>query len=405
MNRNNMKQLIISVMIVALMLVASISISSASDYGTQVGSFTLNGVTVPAYSNGNNDYNSKTWSSYGLQYQCVEYVNRFYVQALGHTNMIHTGNANQYFSSASGRGLDAYPNGGTVPPQPGDILCSNGGSYGHVAIVREVTNNNIYVIHQNWANSASDNSKKISMAVSGGKYTISGFSSKYPVVGWLRKPGSTVITPSLPTSLTQYKSDGSTGLPLGGTTTENTVIMKGGVSDPSGNKVQLEVEIKPINKDFTGTPTFSSSLVTSGSTASVTCKGISDGQYHWQARAKNSKGITGPWLSAGGNAENMPDFVVSATPVTLKVSPSSGKQGTTFTFRGDGYTKKGKIEFHVRKPDNTEYPVTTLTASSSGALSYKYKSTTSSMIGTYTIWAVDKSTGRQSNTVTETIKK
>lgn len=209
--------------------------------------------------------------------------------------------------------------------------------------------------------------------------------------------------PTIPTSLIQYKSDGVTGIALGGTTTENKVVMKGGVSDPSKNKVQLEVEVKPVGTDFTGTPSFSSSLVASGSKASVICSGLSNGKYHWQARVKNSKGVTGPWQSAGGNAENMPDFVVSATPVTLKVSPSSGKQGTTFTFRGDSYTKKGEIEFHVRKPDNTEYPVTTLTASSSGALSYKYKSTTSSMIGTYTIWAIDSATGRKSNEVKETI--
>jgi len=183
--------------IAAIMLVASVSISSASAWGTQVGSFTFNGVTVIAKSNGYNDFNSKSWSDYGLQYQCVEYVNRFYVEALGHKNMIHTGDANQYFSSASSKGLDAYPNGGTVPPQPGDILCSNGGDHGHVAIVREVTNNKVYVIHQNWANGPSDNKKEIGMTVSNGKYAVNSFGTNYPVVGWLRKPGS--VTPPTPT--------------------------------------------------------------------------------------------------------------------------------------------------------------------------------------------------------------
>ncbi|OEU43704.1 hypothetical protein BGV40_02725 [Methanosarcina sp. Ant1] len=90
-------------------------------------------------------------------------------------------------------------------------------------------------------------------------------------------------------------------------------------------------------------------------------------------------------------------------PVTLTVSPSSGQQGTTFTFSGNGYTPNGAIEYHVKKPDNTEYPATTLTASSSGVLSYLYKSTTASMVGTYTIWAIDKTTGKVSTEVKETI--
>lgn len=93
------------------------------------------------------------------------------------------------------------------------------------------------------------------------------------------------------------------------------------------------------------------------------------------------------------------------SPVTLTVSPLSGRQGTTFTFSGNGYTHNEAIEYHVRKPDNTEYPVTTLTASNSGVLSYSYRSTTASPVGTYTIWAIDKKTGRQSNNVQETIDR
>jgi len=181
--------------------------------------------------------------------------------------------------------------------------------------------------------------------------------------------------------------------------------MKGGVSDPSGNTVKLDVEVQPVGKSFTGTPTISSALLTSGSTASVTVSGLANGQYKWQARATNSKGVSGSWQAAGGNALDAIDFIVlvATTPVTLTVSPSSGQQGTTFTFGGNGYTSNGAIAYHVRKPDNTEFPVTTLTASSSGILSYMYTSTTASMVGTYTIWAIDSATGRQSTSVQETI--
>ena len=79
--------------------------------------------------------------------------------------------------------------------------------------------------------------------------------------------------------------------------------------------------------------------------------------------------------------------------------------GTIFTVSGNGYTPNGPVAYHVKKPDNTEFPVATLTASSSGVITYPYKSTTASMVGTYTIWAIDKSISRQSTNVQETITR
>ena len=117
--------------------------------------------------------------------------------------------------------------------------------------------------------------------------------------------------PNQPTSLTQYKSDGITGIPLGGTTVESVVVMKGGVSDLDGDNVQLEVEVRPVGTPFSNTPTCTSdAAVASGDTASATCTGLANGQYHWQARAKDSNDATGLWLSAGGNPETSPDFEV-----------------------------------------------------------------------------------------------
>ena len=186
--------------IMAVMFVAIVGTSSAAAppyWGNKIGSFTYNGVEVGAYSNGNINYVGP-YGTYGYQFQCVEYVNRFYVQALKHKNMRGGGNANNYYSTASSKGLVAYKNGGTVSPKMGDIICSNGGSYGHVAIVRQVTSNCIYVIQQNWANipgpasnnfyNQDANYYRLGMTVSGGKYTVSGFSSTYPVAGWLHKP-------------------------------------------------------------------------------------------------------------------------------------------------------------------------------------------------------------------------
>ncbi|CAD6493354.1 MAG: CHAP domain protein [Candidatus Argoarchaeum ethanivorans] len=202
----SMMRWMLAALIAAAMVVASVGISSAdaSPWGTQVGSFTFNEITVPAYSNGpTHDINGPS-GTYGYQYQCVEYVNRFYVLALGHTNMKRTGHAIDYYSTASSRGLIAYPNGGTVSPQPGDILCSDGnislppaGRFGHVAIVREVTADSVHVIHQNWANGPADNDKPIGMTASNGHYTVNAFNANYPVEGWLRKPGAHILDQSI----------------------------------------------------------------------------------------------------------------------------------------------------------------------------------------------------------------
>lgn len=197
-----MKRWIIPAVIMAVMIVAIIGTSSAATpppyWGNKIGSFTYNGVEVGAYSNGNINYVGP-YGTYGYQFQCVEYVNRFYVQALGHKNMRGGGNAKDYYSTAKSKGLVAYRNGvSTTPPKMGDIICSNGGKYGHVAIVRQVTNNCIYVIQQNWVNvpgpasnnyyNQNCNYYKLTLKRNSNKsYTIGSFSSSYPVYGWLHK--------------------------------------------------------------------------------------------------------------------------------------------------------------------------------------------------------------------------
>lgn len=157
---------------------------SSSSFGSKVGSF--NGVT--AYSNGSTSYVSKQYNTYngyqtGMKWQCVEYVNRYFWAKFG--RKIAGGNANTYYSNASSKGLKRAANGSSDKPQPGNILCSAGGPHGHVAIITKVGKDYVEVIHQNWSNSSSDNRKRLSMKVKNGKYTISGFSSSYPIQGWL----------------------------------------------------------------------------------------------------------------------------------------------------------------------------------------------------------------------------
>lgn len=175
------------VIVAALFLILSGTVN-ADSFGAQVGSF--NGVA--AYSNGNVSYYSGQKSTYngyntGIKWQCVEFVSRFFKAV--RNKQIAGGNANTFYSNASSKGLNRSPNGGTDKPQVGNLICSNGGSYGHCGIIREVTSNSVKVIHQNYSNNSSDNSKTLTLSVrsSGGKtyYTVGSFSSTYPVVGWM----------------------------------------------------------------------------------------------------------------------------------------------------------------------------------------------------------------------------
>ncbi|NQV90468.1 CHAP domain-containing protein [Candidatus Uhrbacteria bacterium] len=104
-------------------------------HGTVLGEY--EGVTVHAYG-----WGDSVRGEYGLEYECVELVNRYYVQVLGHRNLTKTGHADSYFWDAQAKGLQAFPNGGVDAPAINDILVFDGGpkdgSIGHVAVVIEV---------------------------------------------------------------------------------------------------------------------------------------------------------------------------------------------------------------------------------------------------------------------------
>lgn len=96
-------------------------------------------------------------STYGLKYQCVEYVRRFYhlVKGIetrdGMPGRGWDGNADTYFKTAGEKGLEALENGGSTPPLPDDIITFEGGAHGHVAIITAVTDDHIEFIEQNFS--------------------------------------------------------------------------------------------------------------------------------------------------------------------------------------------------------------------------------------------------------------
>ncbi len=87
---------------------------------------------------------------FGLEYECVEFVNRW-LAAHGHPNLSRTGHAESYFREAKAKGLAPYPNGGGVPPAPGDILVFSSLTqpYGHTGIVVRVEDGGLWVAQQN----------------------------------------------------------------------------------------------------------------------------------------------------------------------------------------------------------------------------------------------------------------
>lgn len=161
------------------------------NFDTYLGQF--NGVAV--YSNGTSNYYSGT-ANYvngtytGIKWQCVEYVRRYYLTVYN-TDLAskHIGDANTWYDNASKMGLTSYRNSSTTSiPQTGDILVSNGGKYGHIAIVKSVSNNKVYTIQQNFSNDYNDTDRALDISTdSKGRYTVKGFSRSYSIKGWLRK--------------------------------------------------------------------------------------------------------------------------------------------------------------------------------------------------------------------------
>jgi hypothetical protein len=171
------------------------SVSWGDVIGSYDGVVAHSNINAPVQAPGN--YSAGIYT--GLEWQCVEYVQRFFWQvdqrnlySLAHIN------AYQFFGSASTLGLTPFQNGGNVAPQPGDILCLGGGpqGLGHVAIVRAVDASQVEIIQQNGVNTAADNDFALNMTVANGHYTVSAaqLSGSLYVQGWLHMPTQATST-------------------------------------------------------------------------------------------------------------------------------------------------------------------------------------------------------------------
>ena len=243
-----------------------------------------------------------------------------------------------------------------------------------------------------------------------------------------------VISGNLPYGLALSGNGEISGTPITNGIYSFTVQLTDSSSPSQETSKEFSVTIlsqnsNPIISSLTANP----SSVNIGNTSTITCNAFDPDNdpitYSWQATGGNlsGQGSNVTWTapatagvyvvtcsasdSNGGSVEQGIGINVGSgggsiqTNPTLTVSPTSGQQGTTFYYTGNGYTPNGKVKWHVRKPDGTEYTPSDLIGNinGSGSFSYSYTSSCNSMVGNYTIWAIDMSTGISSNSVTETI--
>lgn len=151
-----------------------------------------------------------------------------------------------------------------------------------------------------------------------------------PIVGTPDTGAYEFQSPTPPSLLSQYKSNGTTTITSGNSTNENSVVLKFNMSSSEYNSSDLltpQVEIQESDIPFTNTVTNSGDVVVySGSDVEgiVTITGLESGKtYHWQARISNPS-TESAWVTKGAN----PDFEIS-------ISTPHSYSGTTLAFRNN----------------------------------------------------------------------
>ena len=154
----------------------------------------LNGVMV--YYNGGVNHVEKrntTNDGYnlGLQYQCVEFVKRYYYEQFRHKMPDSYGHAKDFFDKNitdgklnPARNLIQYTNPSISQPAAEDILIFAGSlsnKYGHVAIISAVSDNEIEIIQQN-PGPFSSSREIYAVEKKNGKWEI----KNERILGWLR---------------------------------------------------------------------------------------------------------------------------------------------------------------------------------------------------------------------------
>ena len=178
---------------VGLKVTKKFNFNSNFSVGQQIDS--LNDVFV-YYNGGVDNVNGRNTTAdgynLGLKYQCVEFVKRYYYEHLNHKMPDSYGNAKDFFDNDitdgqlnKKRNLTQYANPSQTKPKVDDLLIFDGtifNKYGHVAIVSNVTDNDIEIIQQN-PGPFSKSRETYQLDNKDGKWEI----ENKRILGWLRK--------------------------------------------------------------------------------------------------------------------------------------------------------------------------------------------------------------------------
>ncbi|MBU3135528.1 CHAP domain-containing protein [Clostridium gasigenes] len=188
--KNKLRKIFLAIIIITVIGCGVHIFTSREMIGTEIDSYS----NVPVYYNGKiytetygENYGEDGYY-YGYEWQCVEYVKRFYHQIKDHKMPDVYGNAKEFFDDSvpqgelnKSRDLVQYRNGESVKPEADDLIVFTNSKYGHVAIVTEVKSNYIEVIQQNVYGKTRE---QYELVLEDGQYYVGTIQKP---AGWLRK--------------------------------------------------------------------------------------------------------------------------------------------------------------------------------------------------------------------------
>jgi pimeloyl-ACP methyl ester carboxylesterase len=122
-------------------------------------------------------------------------------------------------------------------------------------------------------------------------------------------------------TLHQFKSDGATPIPEGGTIAADVVTLGISLSSATLSPLRLQVEVRSLAAPFTGVPTQTSGVLLFTKTGTVAVSGLAGASYHWRGRVTNVlTGAVSAWQNfgvAGANANAVDFTVVLREPVVI----------------------------------------------------------------------------------------
>lgn len=279
------------------------NIHPGGNWGAEIGIWR----NVVANSNGND---TGGWSSLepycqdGYRYQCVEYPRRFYRLAMGMDTSQWFANGNQFYTKGPIWGLNRYANDATSLPQADDILCMDGSTYGHVAIVKRASSTSVDIVQQNCSTTTAYQTLSVSNGI------VQAWSVLY-VQGWLRKPGY-VPAPSTP----MLVSPANEAFAAYGTSV--TLTAQAGPEGPTPDSYYFTLT------NSSGTPISNSGWISGTTSASYNVPVQPGNRYLWTAKAR-ANGAESPQATASAFWVNLPPNA------TTLISPMNGEWSPTST--------------------------------------------------------------------------